>query len=124
MMKILLWASLVLAFIGGSGLVGNGYATAVMIIATAGIIIAAGIDIKKDGKPDQHAIIAAFVLPTMISRINGKAAEHIGGWFTHLWDWANQHLGSWVGTTSVGLALFAVAISFLVSTKANPRMGR
>lgn len=124
MIKVLLWAALVLAFIGGSGLVGNGYATAVMIIATAGLVIAAAIDIKKDGKPDQHAILVAFVLPTMISRVNGKAAEHIGGWFTDLWGWAERHLGSWVGTTSVGLALFAIAISFLVSNKANPRMGR
>lgn len=117
MMKILLWASLVLAFIGGSGLVGSGYATTVMIIATAGLLIAAAIDIKKDGKPDQHAIIAAFVLPTMISRISGKAADSVEGWFKALWGWANDHMGTWVGTTSIGLALFAVAISFLVSTK-------
>ena len=119
MIKILLWASLVLALIGGAGLVGTGYATAVMIIATTGIIIAAAIDIKKDGKPDQHAIIAAFVLPTMISRINGDAAEAVEGWLSGLWGWASDNLGEWVGTTSIGLALFAVVISFLMQTKAK-----
>lgn len=124
MIKGLLWAALVLAFIGGSGLVGNGYATAVMLIATAGIVIAAALDIKKDGKPDQHAIIAAFVLPTMVSRVNGKAADNVGGWFEDLWGWAERHMGSWVGVTSVGLALFAIVISFLVSEKASSRMGR
>lgn len=117
MIKFLSYGAFVLAFIGGSGLVGNGLATTVMVIATAAVLIKIVIDIKKDGKPDQDAIIGAFVLPTMISRINGSAAEHVGGWLTDLWGWANSHMGPWVGTTSIGLSLFAVAISFLVSTK-------
>ena len=123
MTKGLLWISLVLALIGGSGLVGQGMASTVMVIATAGVLLKITIDIKKDGVPNQDAIVGAFVIPTMISRINGKAAEHIGGWFEDLWSWASRHMGDWVGTTSIGLALFAIAISFLVSNK-TARAGR
>lgn len=124
MAKIILWASLVFAFIGGSGLVGNGYATTVMVIATFGVLLKLVLDIKKDGKPDQDAIVGAFVLPTMISRINGAAAEHVGGWFTMLWSWANGHIGAWIGQSSVGLALFAIAMSFYASHKTSRGMGR
>lgn len=125
MAKIILWASLVLAFIGGSGLVGNGLSTTVMVIATFGVILKIALDIKKDGKPDQDAIIGAFVLPTMISKINGTFAEKVGGGLTWLWSWASQHMGSWVGTgSSVGLALFAIAMSFFASHKTARAGGR
>jgi hypothetical protein len=124
MIKVFGWIAFVLAWIGGSGLVGTGYATAVMVIATIGVAVVIAIDIAKDRKPDQYAIIGAFVLPSMISRINGSAAVHVQGWFTSLWSWAERNIGSWVGTTSVGLALFAVAISFIVSHKTMARGGR
>ncbi|GGN39341.1 hypothetical protein FHR83_006740 [Actinoplanes campanulatus] len=123
-MKVLAWFGFVLAIIGGAGLVGAGYATVVQVIAVLGVLTVIGIDIYKDKTPNQYAVIGAFVVPSLIVGMNGKATEKISDGLTSLWDWADRNLGDWVGTTTVGLALAAVVISFLVSHKAMPRGGR
>lgn len=128
MKKILAWAGFALAVIGGAGLVGVGLAAAVQVIAVFGVLIVIGIDIAKDRIPDQYAVIGAFVLPSMLVGIEASAADWLNDKLGDLWGWASDKLGDWVGTTTVGLALAAVAISFIISTKAGgssaPRMGR
>lgn len=123
-MKMLAWIGFVLAVIGGAGLVGVGLAAAVQIIAVVGALIIIGVDIKKDGIPNQYAVIGAFVLPSLLVGISGKAPEWINGKLTDLWGWAESNMGDWVGTSTVGLALAAVVISFAVSTRTMPKMGR
>lgn len=123
-MKLFAWIGFVLAIIGGAGLVGVGLAAAVQIIAVISALIIITIDIAKDRIPNQYAVIGAFVLPSLIVGINGKAPDWIADKLADLWGWATDHLGDWVGTTTVGLALAAVAISFIVSSKTMPRTGR
>lgn len=120
-MKILAWFGFGLAIIGGAGLVGVGYARAVQVIAVLGILVVIGIDIFKDKKPDQYAVIGAFVIPSLIVGMNGKVTDHISNGLQNVWGWADRNIGSWVGTSTVGVALAAVVLSFLVSHKT---MGR
>ncbi|MEU7978276.1 hypothetical protein AB0B63_07060 [Micromonospora sp. NPDC049081] len=125
MTKSLAWIGFVLAIIGGAGLVGVGLAAAVQIIAVLGALTIISIDIAKDRVPDQHAVIGAFVLPSLIVGINGSFPDWVSAKLSDLWGWAENTMGDWVGTTTVGLALAAVALSFLVSTRATPqRLGR
>lgn len=129
MKKTLAWAAFAIAIIGGAGLVGVGLASAVQIIAVLGALTIIGIDIAKDRIPDQYAVIGAFVLPSLIVGIKGDFPNWVDGRLADLWGWAEDTLGDWVGTTTVGLALAAVVISFLVSTRATggptaQRMGR
>lgn len=124
MMKLLAWIGFALAVIGGAGLVGVGLAAAVQIIAVLAALLIIGIDIAKDRIPNQYAVIGAFVIPSLIVGINGSVPEWFDDKLSDLWGWASDQLGNWVGTTTVGLALAAVAISFLVSQKTMPRTGR
>ncbi|WP_435233389.1 hypothetical protein [Micromonospora aurantiaca (nom. illeg.)] len=117
MTKILAWVGFALAVIGGAGLVGVGLSAAVQIIAVLGVLIVIGIDIAKDRIPNHYAVIGAFVLPSMIVTINGEFPRWLSARLADLWGWAESSLGNWVGTTTVGLALGAVVISFLVSSK-------
>lgn len=123
-MKILAWIGFALAAIGGAGLVGSGFATAIQVIAVLGVLTVIAIDIFKDKVPNQYAVVGAFVLPSLIVGMNGKLASNIQDGLSSLWDWAERNMGDWVGTTTVGLALSAVVISFLVSHKAMPAGGR
>ncbi|SCL21545.1 hypothetical protein [Micromonospora inyonensis] len=124
MMKPLAWIGFALAVIGGAGLVGVGLASTVLVVAALGALIIIAIDIAKDRVPNQYAVIGAFVLPSLIVSINGTIPDWINARLGDLWGWANDTLGDWVGTTTVGLALAAVAVSFLVSTKTMQRAGR
>ncbi|MER5703462.1 hypothetical protein ABT023_16175 [Micromonospora sp. NPDC002296] len=127
MMKPLSWIGFAIAVIGGAGLVGVGLAAAVQIIAVLAALIIIGIDIAKDGQPDQYAVIGAFVLPSLIVGINGAFPDWLSDKLADLWGWAEDNMGDWVGTTTVGLALAAVVVSFLVSTRAqglSSRKGR
>ncbi len=117
MKKILAWLGFILAIIGGAGLVGVGLASAVPIVAVFGALIIIGIDIAQDRVPNQYAVIGAFVLPSLIVGIGGDIPNWIDDKLGDLWGWAADHIGDWVGTTTVGLALGAVVISFLVSSK-------
>lgn len=125
-MKALAWIGFIVAIIGGAGLVGVGLASAVMIIAALGALVTIGIDIAKDRKPDQYAVVGAFVLPSLIVSIDGSLPAWISSKLSEVWGWASDSMGDWVGTSTIGLALAAVAISFLVSTRtdASSRMGR
>lgn len=126
MMKALAWIGFIVAVIGGAGLVGVGLASAVMVIAVLGALIIIGIDIAKDRKPDQYAVIGAFVLPSLLVSIDGSFPAWVSDKLGDLWGWASDHMGDWVGTSTIGLALAAVAVSFIVSTRtdASARMGR
>ncbi|WP_431728548.1 hypothetical protein [Verrucosispora sp. TAA-831] len=125
-MKALAWIGFIVAVIGGVGLVGVGLAAAVMVIAVLGAFTIVALDIAKDRKPDQHAYIGAFVLPSLLVSIGGAFPDWLNDKSQDLWGWASEHAGDWVGTTTVGLALAAVALSFIVSTRTDPssRMGR
>jgi len=124
MMKGFAWVSFVLAVIGGAGLVGVGLGTAVMVIAVLAALALIAIDLAKDGIPNQYAVIGAFVLPSLIVSIDGRFPDWLSARLGDLWGWASDHIGEWVGTTTVGLALGAVVISFLVSSRTMPKMGR
>ena len=123
-MKLLAWIGFALAVIGGAGLVGVGLAVTVQIIAVLGALVIIGIDIAKDRIPNQYAVIGAFVLPSLIVGINGTFPAWISDRLGDLWGWASDNAGDWVKTTTIGLALAAVALSFLVSSKTMPRTGR
>lgn len=124
MMKVFAWVSFVLAVVGGAGLVGVGLGTAVMVIAVLAALVLIGIDLAKDGIPNQYAVIGAFILPSLIVSIDGRFPAWLSARLADLWGWAEGHAGAWVGTTTVGLALGAVVISFLVSSRTMPKMGR
>ncbi|PWR08556.1 hypothetical protein DKT68_15175 [Micromonospora acroterricola] len=116
-MKVLAWICFALAVIGGAGLVGVGLGSTVMVIAIIAALAIIGIDIAKDRVPNQYAVIGAFVLPSLIVSIDGTIPRWISDRLAQLWGWAENHLGDWVGTSTVGLALAAVVISFLVSSR-------
>ncbi len=124
MMKMFAWVSFVIAIIGGAGLVGVGLGTAVMIIAAIAALAIIVIDIAKDHIPNQYAVIGAFVLPSLIVSIDGRFPDWLGDKLEDLWEWAGDHMGDWVGTSTIGLALAAVVISFVVSSRTMPKMGR
>jgi hypothetical protein len=115
--KFLAWVAFIIAIIGGAGLVGVDLATAVQIIAVFGILVVIGIDIAKDRVPNQYAVIGAFVLPSLIVSINGDFPNWLDDKLGDLWGWAADNVGDWVGTSTIGLALGAVVISFLVSSR-------
>lgn len=117
MKKFLAWVGFILAIIGGAGLVGVGLAAAVQVVAVFGALILIGMDVGEDRRPDQRAVIGAFVLPSLIVGIGGDIPNWIDDKLGDLWGWATDHLGDWVGTSTIGLALGAVAISFLMSTR-------
>lgn len=116
-MKFMSWVAFIIAIIGGAGLVGVDLATAVQIIAVFGILVVIGLDIAKDRVPNQYAVIGAFVLPSLIVSINGDFPNWLDGKLGDLWGWAADNVGGWVGTSTIGLALGAVVISFLVSSR-------
>jgi len=116
-MKFMSWVAFIIAIIGGAGLVGVDLATAVQIIAVFGILVVIGLDIAKDRVPNQYAVIGAFVLPSLIVSINGDFPNWLDDKLGDLWGWAADNVGDWVGTSTIGLALGAVVISFLVSSR-------
>ena len=116
-MKFMSWVAFIIAIIGGAGLVGVDLATAVQIIAVFGVLVVIGIDIAKDRVPNQYAVIGAFVLPSLIVSINGSFPNWIDDKLGDVWGWAADNVGDWVGTSTIGLALGAVVISFLVSSR-------
>jgi len=120
-MKFMSWVAFIIAIIGGAGLVGVDLATAVQIIAVFGVLVVIGIDIAKDRVPNQYAVIGAFVLPSLIVSINGDFPNWIDDKLGDLWGWAADNVGDWVGTSTIGLALGAVVISFLVSSRTTQR---
>lgn len=123
MKKIITWVGLVLGLIGGAGLVGVGLADAVQVIVVFAALVIIGHDIIEDWTPDLKAVVGAFVLPSLIVGIGGKIPGWIGRQLENLWGWANDTLGAWVGTTTVGLALAAVAISFILAIKGSTGRG-
>jgi hypothetical protein len=125
MMKALAWIGFIVAVIGGSGLVGEGLASTVIFIAAFGAFLLILIDVAKNRVPDQYAYVGAFVLPSLIVKIGGPVPAWIDRQLGKLWDWASEHMGDWVGTSTVGLALAAVVLSFLVASRTTgpSRMG-
>ncbi|MET8278309.1 hypothetical protein [Micromonospora sp. NPDC005174] len=120
MMKLLAWVGFFVAIIGGTGLVGEGLASAVLIIAALGAFVLICIDCAKNRLPDMYAYVGAFVLPSLIVKIGGPFPAWIDRQLNRLWDWASGHMGDWVATSTVGLALAAVVISFLVASRTSP----
>lgn len=119
MAKIIGWIAFGLAIIGGAGLVGVGLTATVQIIVVFGALLLITMDVAKDKKPDQHAVIAGFALPALIVGIGGDFPEWLSDKLGDLWTWAEREMGTWVETSTVGFALFAVVISFLMSTRSG-----
>lgn len=116
-MKLLAWASFILAIIAGAGLAVND-AGLVQVLAIIVVLVAVAIDIGKDREPNQVAVLAAIVVPSLLVLMPGKLASTLSGLLKSAWNNTSGHLGSWAGTTStLGVAAVCVAVSFVIAQR-------
>jgi hypothetical protein len=122
MMKLLAWAAFVVAVIAGAGLAATN-AGMVQVLVAIGLVVVLVIDIAKDSTPNQYATGVAIALPSLLIGMNGTVAASIGGGLTRLWTWSGGHFGSWFGTSLIGAAIIAGAVSLLIAQRTMPRAG-
>jgi len=131
---ILAWISFGLAVVGGALAASTGVGEFVHTVlhglpwhwlpgvGLAAAFVTIAIDLFRDGDPNQAAVAAAILLPSVAAATGGS----LGRWVIHssaaLAHWTLPHMQAWVGTSSsVGLALGAIAIASVVSSRVVKR---
>ena len=131
---ILAWVSFALAVVGGALAAGTGIGTFVRTVlrgiplhwlpavALCVAFVGVALDLFRDGEPNQVAVAGAVVMPSIAAATGGGLAH----WMIHQSDtlahWMLPHIEGWAGTTSAtGLALGAIAVALVVSSRVVKR---
>lgn len=136
-MTALAWASFGVAIVGGNLAAGMWLGTGIETVLEAlpwewlpsllllvGVV-AVAIDLFIDGTPNQVAIAAAILIPSVATAAKGKLGDKIGEWTGALTDWISNSLVEWVGTNSaVGLAIACIVCSILMARRVIKKSGK
>ena len=112
-------AAVVTTFLGGwiSGLVGL-FPGWVAAVATAGLVVAMGIDLFIDGIPNQVALYSAMVIPSLARAVPGKLGDTVGALAQSLRDSVNSSLSTWLGvSSSISVAIGCAVVSLLMARR-------
>ncbi len=128
--KILAWASLAVALVGGTlaaGMwIGDAITTVLVHIPWGWVpevllfvgVVAVALDLFIDGVPNQVAIAGAILVPSVARATTGRLGDTVTGWTGDLVDWLDKPMTEWIGTESAaGLAIAAIICSILMARR-------
>ena len=134
--KALAWVSFVLAIAAGAAFAGTwvgGVVAGVVhfipwpplaAIFLAVAVVGMGLDIFNDGEPNQVALYAGMLLPSLARATSGKLSEGVTSLSQQLLSSLNPTLSSWVGTSlGIGLAIACAAVALVMARRVVAKGG-
>lgn len=127
--KVLAWVSFGVAVVGGTLATQTFLGRAVQTILgalpwnwmppvlLAVAFVAAAIDIFIDGEPNQAAIWAALLLPTVAASVPGRLGSWVSTWCGRLLGAIDGWLHAWITDSSTGLALACIGIALVMARR-------
>ncbi len=127
--KALAWISFALAAVGGAAVaatfLGGWIANVVgifpdfiAVLLFAGLLVGLAVDLFNDGVPNQLALYAVMVLPSLARSVPGQVGDSVSEFSNQILAQVSSGARQWLGVSAaIGIAAVAIGVSLVMARR-------